>query len=93
MHNLFYFYLQILHIVIIHLMALNRIIYLSVGGSNRNQNIGGRNSGGGSRRGGVQRGGGSGGGSGGRGGARGRKAVPTAEQLDAELDAYVKEIK
>ncbi|XP_023938565.1 THO complex subunit 4 isoform X2 [Bicyclus anynana] len=31
---------------------------------------------------------------GGRGGAgRGRRPVPTAEQLDAELDAYVKEIK
>ncbi|CAH4028484.1 THO complex subunit 4-A [Pieris brassicae] len=36
------------------------------------------------------------GGRGGRdggGGQRGRKPVPTAEQLDAELDAYVKEIK
>ncbi|XP_045497864.1 THO complex subunit 4 isoform X2 [Colias croceus] len=34
------------------------------------------------------------GGRGGRGGgARGKRPVPTAEQLDAELDAYVKEIK
>ncbi|XP_045483998.1 THO complex subunit 4 isoform X2 [Pieris rapae] len=35
------------------------------------------------------------GGRGGRGigGPRGKKPVPTAEQLDAELDAYVKEIK
>ncbi|XP_030027295.1 THO complex subunit 4 isoform X2 [Manduca sexta] len=38
--------------------------------------------------------GGRGGGRRGRGGAgRGRRPVPTAEQLDAELDAYVKEIK
>uniref|UniRef100_S4PXR6 ALY n=3 Tax=Pararge aegeria TaxID=116150 RepID=S4PXR6_9NEOP len=44
----------------------------------------------------VSGGGGRGGGArrGGRGGAaRGRRPVPTAEQLDAELDAYVKEIK
>ena len=46
------------------------------------------------------RGGGGGGGSGGRqargrrgGGGRQRPPVPTVEQLDAELDAYVKEIK
>lgn len=43
------------------------------GTGNRNQNSGGR---GGARR-------------GGRGGARGKRPVPTAEQLDAELDAYV----
>ncbi|XP_041979654.1 THO complex subunit 4 [Aricia agestis] len=48
----------------------------------RNQNSG--RVGGGGRR------GGRGGGGGGRGG---RRPVPTAEQLDAELDAYVKEIK
>ena len=54
------------------------------GGPNRNQNA---SSSGGGMRGGVRRG---------RGGAsagRGRRPVPTAEQLDAELDAYVKEIK
>lgn len=28
-----------------------------------------------------------------RGAGRGKRPVPTAEQLDAELDAYVKEIK
>ncbi|CAK1551140.1 unnamed protein product [Leptosia nina] len=51
------------------------------GGNVRNSNNAGR--GVGSRR-----------GSGGRGGGpRGRRPVPTAEQLDAELDAYVKEIK
>lgn len=47
-----------------------------------------RNLGGGGGRG---RGAGRGRGSGGAG--RGRRPVPTAEQLDAELDAYVKEIK
>ncbi|CAH0751516.1 unnamed protein product [Diatraea saccharalis] len=48
----------------------------------RNQSGG---SGGGGGRGGARRG---------RGGAgRGKRPVPTAEQLDAELDAYVKEIK
>lgn len=34
-----------------------------------------------------------GGGGGGRGGGRQRAPVPTAEQLDAELDAYVQKIK
>ncbi|XP_068633229.1 THO complex subunit 4 isoform X2 [Battus philenor] len=54
---------------------------ISRGGStNKGQGIGQR--GGGGRRGG--RGGGA---------PRGKKPVPTAEQLDAELDAYVKEIK
>ncbi|XP_045773260.1 THO complex subunit 4-B isoform X2 [Maniola jurtina] len=51
------------------------------GGGNRPQAAAGGGRGGGARR-------------GGRGGApRGRRPVPTAEQLDAELDAYVKEIK
>ncbi|CAK1580347.1 unnamed protein product [Parnassius mnemosyne] len=51
------------------------------GGGNRNQGNSQRQRGSGKR--------------GGRGGgpARGKKPVPTAEQLDAELDAYVKEIK
>ncbi|XP_034832395.1 THO complex subunit 4 isoform X2 [Maniola hyperantus] len=53
------------------------------GGGNRPQAMtGGGRGGGGARRGG--RGGGA---------PRGRRPVPTAEQLDAELDAYVKEIK
>ncbi|CAG9561842.1 unnamed protein product [Danaus chrysippus] len=51
------------------------------GGSGNRPQVGGR--GRGARR----------GGRGGSGGPRGKKAVPTAEQLDAELDAYVKEIK
>ncbi|XP_053609691.1 THO complex subunit 4 [Plodia interpunctella] len=53
------------------------------GPTNRNQNSGG----GGRGAGGARRGRGAG------GAGRGRKPVPTAEQLDAELDAYVKEIK
>ncbi|XP_050680069.1 THO complex subunit 4 isoform X2 [Leptidea sinapis] len=57
----------------------------------RNSNRGGRNTNNSGRGGGPRRGG-QGGGRG--GGARGgRRPVPTAEQLDAELDAYVKEIK
>ncbi|XP_063364352.1 THO complex subunit 4 [Cydia amplana] len=52
-----------------------------VGGAGRNQGGGG-----GAPRGGARRGRGAGAG-------RGRRPVPTAEQLDAELDAYVKEIK
>ncbi|CAH2096120.1 unnamed protein product [Euphydryas editha] len=57
------------------------------GAMRRNSNRGGGNR--------AQGGGGRGGGRrGGRGGAtRGKRPVPTAEQLDAELDAYVKEIK
>lgn len=51
------------------------------GGGNRPQGGGGRG-GGGARRGGR-----------GSGATRGKRPVPTAEQLDAELDAYVKEIK
>lgn len=45
--------------------------------------------------GGGRGGGGAGAGRRGRGGgaARGKRPVPTAEELDAELDAYVKEIK
>ncbi|XP_026735170.1 THO complex subunit 4 isoform X2 [Trichoplusia ni] len=53
------------------------------GGANRNQGGGG----GGSRGGNSRRG------RGGAGAGRGKRPVPTAEQLDAELDAYVKEIK
>ncbi|CAH0715477.1 unnamed protein product, partial [Brenthis ino] len=51
------------------------------GGGNRPQGGSGRG-GGGARRGGR-----------GNGATRGKRPVPTAEQLDAELDAYVKEIK
>lgn len=63
--------------------------------SNR-ANGAGRNQGGGGGGGGRPRG--AGGRRGGRGGAgaagpRGKRPVPTAEELDAELDAYVKEIK
>ncbi|KOB77078.1 Uncharacterized protein OBRU01_04262 [Operophtera brumata] len=54
-------------------------------GSSRNQSGGGgRDSG--------PRGGGARRGRGGAGAGRGKKPTPTAEQLDAELDAYVKEI-
>ncbi|XP_013197001.1 THO complex subunit 4 [Amyelois transitella] len=57
------------------------------GGANRNQSSGGGGGRGGvGGRGGARRGRGAGAG-------RGRRPVPTAEQLDAELDAYVKEIK
>lgn len=52
-----------------------------LGGAN-NRNLGS------GQRGGARRGGRVGGGP-----SRGKKPVPTAEQLDAELDAYVKEIK
>lgn len=56
-----------------------------VPGTIRNQSGGGRDAG--PRGGGARRGRG-----GGRGGGRDKKPTPTAEQLDAELDAYVKEI-
>ncbi|KPJ08513.1 THO complex subunit 4-A [Papilio machaon] len=64
------------------------------GGGPPRRNInrgGGANRSPGSQRGGARRGG-RGGGAGG-GAPRGKKPVPTVEQLDAELDAYVKEIK
>lgn len=57
----------------------------------RNINRGGANRNQGGSRGNARRGGG--GGRGGAGAGRGKRPVPTAEQLDAELDAYVKEIK
>ncbi|KAM3965265.1 RNA and export factor binding protein 1 [Aphomia sociella] len=59
---------------------MRRNLNRGAGGNRSNQSGGGGGRGGGARR--------------GRGGAsRGRRPVPTAEQLDAELDAYVKEIK
>ncbi|KPI95583.1 THO complex subunit 4-A [Papilio xuthus] len=64
------------------------------GGGAPRRNInrgGGANRSPGSQRGGARRGGRGGGGGGGA--PRGKKPVPTVEQLDAELDAYVKEIK
>ncbi|GBP60043.1 hypothetical protein EVAR_44253_1 [Eumeta japonica] len=54
------------------------------GGANRSQSIGGNR--------GARRGRGASSGSS-RGGGRGKRPVPTAEQLDAELDAYIKETK
>ncbi|KAL4709991.1 hypothetical protein ACJJTC_015969 [Scirpophaga incertulas] len=57
------------------------------GGNRRNSNRNNapiRNQGGSGARGSARRG---------RGAGRGKRPVPTAEQLDAELDAYVKEIK
>lgn len=62
-------------------------------GGGRGASRGGRGTRGGTSRGGTSRGGARGGrGRGGAGGRGGKTKVPTAEELDAELDAYVNQV-